>query len=140
MTTTELAELIKDELNDTTFSQAFTAIRVAMPLFKLSDMGTLHVTVVPRELAVSLGSRRDNSYEMGVDVAVQQRLANVNNATVDALVTLAQEIVDHMTRLKMSTAHWRATGIEPLYAPGHLRELRQFTCVINLTYEEQRAC
>ena len=90
MTTTELAELIKDELNDTTFSQAFTAIRVAMPLFKLSDMGTLHVTVVPRELAVSLGSRRDNSYEMGVDVAVQQRLANVNNATVDALVTLAQ--------------------------------------------------
>jgi len=141
MTATELAEAVKDALNAAEFSIEFTAARVALPLFKLQDMGTLHVTVVPRAVEVSLGSRRDNSYEMGVDVAVQQRLANVDNDTVDALIALVQEIVDHMTRLHLgesSEARWRGTTVEPLYSPEHLREMRQFTSVIRLDYEEQR--
>ena len=138
MTATELAELVKAELNDATFSQAFTATRVALPLFKLQDMDTLHVTVVPRDVDISLASRRDNFYEMGVDVAVQKRLTGVGNDLVDPMVTLVQAIADHLTRRAMGAARWGATAVEPLYSPEHLREMRQFTSVIRLTYKEQR--
>jgi len=141
MTAAQLAEAVRKALNAAEFSVEFTAVRVAVPTYKLEDMGTLHVTVVPRAVEIALGSRRDNAYAMGVDVAVQQRLAAVDNDTVDALIGLVQEIVDHMTRRHLgdsSEARWRRTKVEPLYSPEHLREMRQFTSVIRLDYEEQR--
>jgi len=143
MTTAELAEAVKTAVNAESFSVAFTATRVALPEFQLKDMATLHVTVVPREIEIGLQARGRNRHTMGVDVAVQQRLATVDNATVDALIALVEEVAGYMTRKNLTsggeTAYWSDTEINPLYDSGHLREMRQFTSVIRLTYWEDRA-
>ena len=136
MTAAELAEAVKDAINAAEFSVEFTATRVYVPLFKIEDMETLHVTIVPRDLEISLATRRDNRSTTGVDVAVQQRLSATSNTALDALVALVEDIAQHMTRRDVSTARWESTEVRPLYSPDELRERRQFTSVIRLTYIE----
>jgi len=129
-----VAEAVKDALNGHTFTTAFTAVRTQLPEFKLADMGTLHVTVVPRSDASEGLTRDRDNHTIGVDVAVQQRLSEVNNTTVDALLALVQEIADFLNRRAMGDAIWQTTVNDPVYAPEHLRELRQFTSVLKLSY------
>ena len=142
MTTAQLAEAVKDALAAGSFTQSFTPTRVALPEFKLVDLGTLTVTVVPREMTLSLDSRRDNACEMGIDVAVHKRVSDTGTTTVDALMALVQEIADHMTRRDLTaaggTAFWRETRIDPLYAPEELRQNRLFVSVLRLDYLERQ--
>ena len=131
---TDLAQAVADALNAGTFSMEFTAERVALPDFELADMKDLHVTVVPREVESALLDRARDSHDVKVDVAVQKKLDALTKEAVDPLMALVQEIATYLNRRNLGDALWRKTENKPVYSPEHLREMRQFTSVLTLTY------
>ena len=133
-TTVQVAQAVADALNAHEFSVAFTAERMALPAFTLEEMQTLHVTVVPREIASSILDRARDEDEVKVDVAVQKKVASAAVEEVDPLLALVQEIADFLNRTAMGDATWKKTENKPVYAPEHLREKRLFTSVLTLTY------
>ena len=52
-----VADAVKDELNNGSYSESFIAERVYVPDYSLPEMKELHVTVVPRHVEVSLAGR-----------------------------------------------------------------------------------
>ena len=67
-----LADAIVAELNAHAFSQSFTAERGYLPTFDLPDMGTLRVTVVPKEDEGGLDTRSSSAHEYAIDIGIQK--------------------------------------------------------------------
>jgi hypothetical protein len=137
----DIADAVVAELNAGTFSQSFTAQRLYRPEFDLREMAALHVTVVPRGVETLTVSRSSVQYDVSVDVAVQQKLSGESNAEIDPLMNLVEEIATFFRLRRLSAypnASWLRTENEPVYSPGHLEELRQFTSVLNLTFRVVR--
>ncbi|HXG09475.1 MAG TPA: hypothetical protein VNK04_06770 [Gemmataceae bacterium] len=135
-----IADAVVAELNGTTFSQPFTAERHYQPNFELSEMSELKVSVVPRSVASKSLDRNRDSFEYQIDVAVQKR-TDMTPASLDALMTLVEEIADHFrTQPLANFTEARCTEVknEPVYAIEHLDELRQFTSVLTLTFRVWR--
>lgn len=134
---TQIAEAVKEELNDHTFSQPFTATRQRMPIFDLADMATLRVTVVPKAVEVSPANRLEVQHDVSIDVAVQKKLGSLDNAEIDPLAELVEEIIEffQMRRLtEYQPAVWTDTKNDRLYVPEHMEEKQLFTSVITLTF------
>ena len=133
----DIAEAVVAELNAGEFSQAFSAQRLYRPQFDLAEMKDLHVTVVPKGVATSIASRSGVQCDVSVDVAVQKKLESESSDEIDPLMNLVEEIADFFRQRKLSQypkASWVATANEPVYSPGHLEELRQFTSVLTVTF------
>lgn len=138
---TDIAEAVVAELNGGSFSQPFSAARAYSPEFELPDMDTLQVTVVPKGVATHPGSRSHRQHDYSVDVAVQKKLQSADNAEIDALMTLAEEVGDHFRFQRLPgfpNAMWLRTENDPVYAPEHIRELRQFTSILTVTFRVAR--
>jgi len=136
----DIADSVVAQLNGTTFSQPVTAERHYQPKFELSEMTDLKVSVVPRSLASKTLDRNRDSFDYQIDVAVQQK-TDMSQASLDALMTLVEEIADHFrTQPLASYPNARCTEVknEPVYALEHLDELRQFTSVVTLTFRAWR--
>ena len=134
----DIAQAVTDELNAGSFSQSFTAERAYLPVFELKDMATLHVTVVPKGRELETVARTIPQEDVQIDVAVQQKLADVatESGQIDALLTLVEEIGAHFARKRLAgtNALWLRTENVPVYDPDHLREMRQLTSVLTLTF------
>jgi hypothetical protein len=138
---TDIADAIVTELNAATFSQPVTAVRHYLPQFELKEMHTLHVTVVPKGVVLASSDRSRSQGDYSIDVAVQQKITTGNNAELDALTDLTEEIADHLRGRRLSSypnAAWLKTEQSVLYAQEHLGELRQFTSVLTFTYRVLR--
>jgi hypothetical protein len=136
----DIADAVVKELNNTTFSQPVTAQRHYLPKFDLAEMKDLHVSVVPRGLASKALDRSRDNFSYLVDIGVQQK-SDMTLAALDALMNLVEEIADHFRTKPMSNfPEARCTEVknEPVYAPPHLNELRQFTSVVTLTFRVVR--
>jgi len=136
-----IADAVVTALNAGGFAQPFTAVRLYRPQFELKDMGTLHVTVVPRGLLIQMASRGIDQHDYQVDVAVQKRLATEDTAEIDSLMALVEQIADRFRHKVLETdpeACWVKSENAPIYAPEHLEQLRQFTSVLTLTYRTHR--
>ena len=131
----DIAQAVTDALNAESFSMVFTAERKAAPMVKLSEMDSLHVTVVPREVESAALDRTRDSHEVKIDVAIQKRVASLENDAIDPLMALVREIADFLNRRNLSDGLWKKTENKPVYSPEHLREMRQFTSVLTLTYQ-----
>ena len=119
------------------FSQSFQAERHYLPLFDLEQMKDLHVTVVPKGMTIQSSGRDRNQHDVQVDVAVQKRFTTGDNAELDPLLTLVEEIADFFRLRRLASvpaAVWVRTEHAPVYAPEHMEQMRQFTSVITLTY------
>jgi hypothetical protein len=136
-----IADAVVAELNGTTFSQAFTAVRHYQPVFELSEMMTeLKVSVVPRGVASKALDRNRHEFDYRIDVAVQHKI-EPTQGNLDALMELVEEISDHFRTQPLAgypEAHCVEVANEPVYAMEHLDELRQFTSVLTLTYRVWR--
>jgi hypothetical protein len=135
-----IADAVVTQLNGTTFSQPVTAERHYQPKFELSEMTELKVSVVPRSLASKTLDRNRDTFDYLIDVAVQQK-TDMSQASLDALMTLVEEIADHFrTQPLASFPNARCTEVknEPVYSLEHLDEFRQFTSVITLTFRVWR--
>lgn len=134
---TDIADAVVDELNAGTFSQTFLAERQYRPDFDLAEMKTLHVTVVPKGIAVSGLSRSQNLFDVSVDVAVQKKVAAESDAELDPLMTLVEELAESFRLRRLSSlpsAVWLKTENVPVYAVEHLEQKKLFTSVLTFTF------
>lgn len=138
---TDIADAVAAEINAGSFSQPLTAVREYLPVFELADMQSLRVTVVPKSVTTLPGGRAHNQHDFAIDVAVQKKLDTADNSEIDELMTLVDELADHL-RFKRLTdypnAVWLKTENQPVYAQEHLQELRQFTSILTFTFRVMR--
>jgi len=136
----QIADAVAGELNGGTFGQPFTAERNYLPLYDLKELKSLRVTVVPTGTAIESKARRTAQHDVEIDVAVQQKLVKTDNATIDPLMSLTEEIADHFRfkRLAPPDAVWIKTENEPVYAQEHLDQYRVFTSLLTLTFRVLR--
>jgi len=130
----DIATAVVTALNGHAFSQPFTAVRAYRPAFDLKDMTDLHVTVVPKGVELSTVGRALMQSDVQIDIGIQKKLGADEDAEIDALMDLVQEIIEFIrdTRL-FADAMWVNTENTPIYSQEHLGELRQFTSVLTLT-------
>ena len=137
---TDIAEALVTALNAHAFSVALTAERHYLPSFELKELKDLRVTVVPKGVAMSMAGRGISQHDVQIDVAVQKKLTAADNAEIDELMGLVEEIAEFVRaerRLVLPAAGealWVNAANEPVYAPEHLAEQRTFTSVLTLTY------
>lgn len=134
---TQVAEAVVAALNAATFSQPIAAARSYLPRVELADLKTLKVTVVPSSVSIITASRGQTQRDVAIDVAVQKKLAHEQNADLDPLLTLAEEIAEHFRGKRLDSfpdAAWVKTEFKPIYAPEHIEQLRTFTSVLTLTF------
>lgn len=148
----EIAEEVKDALNDAAFSMPFTAERLYVPRFRLRknspgesgdpDLDTLRVSVVPRELSLVALNRGADDFDYSIDVAIQRRLESDDPADVDPYMGLAQEVVDLFRGKFLAGVFGRAACVSaanlPIYSPEFLNESKVFTSVVTLTFRLAR--
>jgi len=138
---TAIADAMVAELNAAAWGLPFTATRTYLPRYKLEDMDTLHVTVVPKTDTVLAGDRGKSRHDYQLDVAVQKKLEAADNAEIDPLVTLTEEIADYFRGKRLAllpSAVWGTTEVRAIYDPEHLVELGQFTSLVTFTFRVMR--
>ena len=138
---TDIADAVAAEINAGSFSQPVSALRAYLPEFELAEMQNLQVTVVPKSVTTLPGGRAHNQHDYAIDVAVQQKLQTTDDAEIDDLLTLVDEIADHFRFKRLgsySGAVWLKTSNEPVYAQEHLHEMRQFTSILTFTFRVMR--
>lgn len=136
----DIADAVVTELNgapEGTFREAFTAQRLYQPVFDLAEMKTLHVTVVPNAVDLQAAGRDLMQEDHAIDVAIQKKLDSGDNAEIDALMDLVQDVADFF-KLRRLTAYpaavWSKTENKPVFYPNHIEQMRQFTSVLTITF------
>ena len=138
---TDVADAVVAELNATSFSQTLEAKRSYVPQFDLAEMKDLHVTVVPKGVTILPGSRSKNQHDLAIDVAIQKKLDKADNAEIDVLMGLVDEIADRFRLKRLDSypgAVWLKTEQQPIYSQEHLDQMRQFTSVLTFTFRVVR--
>ena len=138
---TDITDAVVASLNSGSFSRPFTAQRRYQPSFELPEMQTLQVSVVPKSVSITKATRDSGYFDFAIDIGVQKKVNTEALAEIDALMTLMDEIADRLrlTRLDGAPqAAWLSIQHEPIFAPEHLDQLRQFTSVLTVTYRVAR--
>ena len=140
-TVIDIAEAVVTALNGTDGPRfgsppaGLNAARAYRPVFDLKDMKDLHVTVVPKAVAMASAGRGLLQSDVQTDVAVQQKLISGDNAEIDALMGLVERIADFIREQgRLADAVWVKTENVPVYSPEHIEQMRQFTSVLTFTF------
>src|SRR5512136_3281491 len=130
----QLADAVVADLNAATFSQSFTAQRSYLPRWKLEELATIRVTVVPKDDVGERASRAQWQEDYQLDVAIQQRLGANETAQMDALVLLGQELADYFKSRNPAgdLATLVAVAFAPLFDTDHPEKHKTLTPVLNL--------
>jgi hypothetical protein len=131
-----VADGVTAELNLGAYTIPIQAVRYYQPKFNLSEMSELKVSVVPKSISDKPLTRSLNTYDCKVDIGIQQR-CEITHPMLDALTNLVYEIAHRLRTVPLSTlpdARFVGLDNEPVFAPEHLDELRQFTSVLTATY------
>ena len=136
-TVTAIANAVAAKLNAATFSQPLSAAVVFRPIFDLKNMHALKVSVVPRAVNFARASRQANSRLVQIDIGIQRKLAD--EADIEALLELVEAITQCFGIGRRLPDYPEALCVEienePVYAPEHIEQYRQFTSVVTLTFE-----
>jgi hypothetical protein len=134
----DIADAIVTELQAGSFSEPLTVSRRVLPEFELADLKALTVTVVPKSVGINNITRQSSSFEVAVDIGIQQKIGKDTDAEVARLSGIVSEIVTFMNRRKLAgfpAAVFVSIVNEPVYAPEHLSEKRLFTSIVTVTYK-----
>ncbi|HXH23885.1 MAG TPA: hypothetical protein VNI78_01475, partial [Vicinamibacterales bacterium] len=137
----DIADAIVASLNAGSFAPEFEAERKYQPVFELQDMQTLHVSVVPKSLAITTAARDSGFFDVAIDIGVQKKVNPDQPDELDALMNLVEQIADHLRMKRLDeapNAAWLSIANEPVFAPEHLEQWRQFTSVLTVTYRVRR--
>ena len=130
----DIADAVVAELASGSFSQAIAPQRMVLPQFGLEELADLRVTVVPKAVEVTGSTRSVCQHDVQIDIGVQQKLATGDDAEIDALMGLVEEIAEFVRATRQfGDAVWVKTENVPIYSQEHLGELRQFASVLTLT-------
>lgn len=137
----DIADAVVTSLNAGSFALEFEAERKYQPVFELQDMQTLHVSVVPKSLAIATAARDSGFFDVAIDIGVQKKVNTDEAAELDALMNLVEQIAHHLRMKRLDdapNAAWLSIANEPVFAPEHLEQWRQFTSVLTVTYRVRR--
>jgi hypothetical protein len=138
----DIAEAVVAEINDAdVLPSGISAQRHYVPTFELKDMDTLQVSVVPRGVAIQPMGRAYCQHDVQIDIGIQQRFQDDQQNTIDALMQQVEQISDLLRAKRLTQlpgAVWLRSQNDPIYAPEHMDQLRQFTSVLTLTYRVTR--
>lgn len=153
----EFADLVAGVLNQTAWSQSFTAKRTWQPIYDLEELyDTLVACVVPRGVTITKASRGRDWHDPVVEIGLLKKpkldvteavpeatRAELLDAAADSQAGLVEEVCDHfrsspgrvyrgvgMRSLKVNVIKTETTT---LMLDKHLEELGQLTSVIRLT-------
>ena len=133
---TEIADAIVEVLNGAALTPEFVAERTLLPRYDLKALKQLKVSVVPKGRKMTQGTRIHSIDEVKIDIGVQKKISN--DSELDGLLKLVEDICA-LFKAERLAGFARAICIkkenEPIYDPGHLRQFRQFTSVITLTFK-----
>ena len=141
-----VAEAVANELRGETFTLNPTVERTYVTVLKLSDLGALRIDVQAGDLEADLATRGESEYTCAVGIAVRKRFdvededaasGKIDVKEIDRLILLVEEIHAFFVERPLSAypeAVWASVEFQPLYSPQHLREWRQFTGIVALTY------
>ena len=136
----DIATAVAVELNAApqgTFDPAVQAVCSVLPVYDLTQMADLKVTVVPKGVQITGATRAASQFDVQIDIGIQKKLGNDLDAEVAALLDLVDEIAQYLRKRPLASAPhaaWVSTVNEPVYAPEHLAGKRLFTSVLTLTY------
>jgi hypothetical protein len=134
----DIADAIVSELSGHSFSEPLMVARRVLPEYELAELKALTVTVAPKSVQISNITRQSSSYEVAIDIGIQQKIGKDTDAEVSRLSGIVTEIVTFMNRRSLSAfaaARFVSISNEPVYAPEHLSEKRLFTSVLTVTYK-----
>lgn len=143
----DIANAVVALINGGMYVQPVTAKRLYQPVLELPEADALTVSIVPKAQTVNPGTRTDDFIEVAVDVAVQKKVTfDLSDQTaLDELMLLVEQIIDRLRHkhLEIGTltpkrALFVSIVNEPVFAPDHLEQLRQFTSVIMVRYQVRR--
>jgi len=137
----EIADAVAAAINEGTYAEPVNAQRAYRPLFDLEELGELKVTVVPRSVNTANLARQQSQVDCTVDVGLQQRVDAGDDARLDALLDLAEEIGDHLRHKRLPgypQAAWVSIEHEPVVAAEHLDERSTLTTVMSVIYRVRR--
>src|SRR5688500_7611474 len=135
----DIAEAVKDALNDATLSQQFTAERVYIPVFKTEEMGDelkLFVLGLAQKAAIAEGYRGAHDWNYEVRIAVYKRVDREDTQALDAMSSFVEEVIDLMRTTKKRVtdqASWVGVANEPVWDPAQLEQHGVYVSVIRLT-------
>jgi len=133
---TDIANAVVAVLNGADLIPEFTAERTLLPIYDLKALKQLKVSVVPKSRKITQGTRIHNIDEIQIDIGVQKKFSD--DSELDDLLKLVEDIC---ALFKAERLPGFASAIcikkenEPIYDPGHLRQFRQFTSVVTLTFK-----
>lgn len=133
---TEVADAVAAKITGANLAPGLVAERILLPVFELKDMKTLKVSVVPKARKIIQEARNANTDEVQIDIGVQKKISD--DSELDGLLKLVEDIAA-LFKAERLEGYKRAICIkvenEPVYDHEHLRQLRQFTSVITLTFK-----
>lgn len=133
----DIADAMVAELAANTFSEPLVVTRRVLPEYEIADLKSLTVTVVPKAVGINNVTRQSSSFEVAIDVGIQQKIGKDTDAEVVRLSGVITELVSFLNRRKLAdvpAAVFVSIANEPVYAPEHLSEKRLFTSILTLTY------
>ena len=141
----QIADAVAASINDASdadgFAETVQAVRAYRPSFDLEQLGELKVTVVPRSINTANLARQQSQVDCTVDVGLQQRVDAGDDARLDAMLDLAEQIGDHLRHKRLPgapQAAWLSIEHEPVVAAEHLDERSTLTTVMSVTYRVRR--
>lgn len=134
----DIADAVVTELQSHTFSEPIVVSRRVLPEYELAELKDLTVTVVPKSVQITNITRQPSSFDVTVDIGIQQKIGKDTDAEVQRLSGVVTELVSYLDRrplMGLPTVQFKSIVNDPVYVPEHLSQQRLFTSILTLTYK-----
>ena len=134
-----LVDQIVTDLNAQTFSQPFTAERKFVWHPDLSEVQDLAVSVLPKQIEQHREARKFDGYMYGVDVVITKSVQGDEDAEIDSMLTLTEEVNTYLRSNEVVTVstvdyHWTSTINDPIYMQETIKDHQLYTALITTMY------
>jgi hypothetical protein len=119
--------------------QALAIAVTPLPGVELDKLTAVpRVSVVPKSVQPQHMTRSGRADNITIDIGIQAKITGSPETDVPKLCRLVRTLLDFMWSRALARAPEAAfmdAGIDPVYAPEHLQQLRVFTSVLSVTYK-----
>ncbi|MBK8916315.1 MAG: hypothetical protein IPM64_17260 [Phycisphaerales bacterium] len=146
MTSTSLAEVVRDEINAETWSPALTAVMRLRPVLRIADDGPqpiddelpldqLQVIVIPGRRQISRAAR--GAYRVTIEVAVTIAQIASEADVIDELDGLTDSMDVFLADRRLAALPqmmWQASNMDVPWRPSVFHEQGVYMATLDLTY------
>ena len=133
---TDIADAVAAKINNANLVPGLVAERTLLPVFELKDLKALKVSVVPKSRKITQDTRSHASDEIEVDIGIMKKIAD--DSELDGLLKLVEDM-EGIFKAERLAGYPNAVCVkkenDPIYDSEHLRQFRQFTSVLTLTFK-----